>query len=155
MGERGAAATRQAEARPKREHRLGVPFALVAAVIVFGSLLGNVVFQTAILQTRLQLDDVNGRLVEAREQNRRLRLTVMELESPDRVLAGAVDGLGMVRPDARRYLPGVDPTIDSIRQPEGADPFGPGPLPDFLREPEPEDETARVSDAGDATNEAP
>ncbi len=137
--------------------RTNASFAVVAVVVVFGSLLGNVVFQTAILQTRLELDEINGQLSDAREENRRLRLDVMELEAPERVLQGAVEDLGMVRPDARRYLPGIDPTIEEIRLP-GVDPFGPGPLPEFLIAPDPESESEPAresSESSDSPDETP
>ncbi|NNC78862.1 MAG: cell division protein FtsL [Acidimicrobiales bacterium] len=109
-------------------------FAAVAFTVVFGSLLGIVALQTMIVQNRVELDRVSSQLDEELEINRRLRLEVIELESPDRVLELASDRLGMIRPDERRYLPGIDPVNQVVAQPQLANPFGPGELPDFLIE---------------------
>ncbi|MDW3179722.1 MAG: cell division protein FtsL [Acidimicrobiia bacterium] len=108
-------------------------FSMVAIVVVFGSLLGIVVIQTFIVQNRVEWDSVNSELVEAREQNQRLRLQVIELEAPERILETAITRLGMVRPDERTYVPGVDPDLVEVRLPPPGDPFGPAPLPQFLR----------------------
>ncbi|RZV45049.1 MAG: cell division protein FtsL [Acidimicrobiales bacterium] len=109
-------------------------FAAVAFTVVFGSLLGIVALQTMIVQNRVELDRVSSQLDEELEINRRLRLEVIELESPDRVLELASDRLGMIRPDERRYLPGIDPVNQVVAQPQLANPFGPRELPDFLIE---------------------
>lgn len=116
-------------------------FSLVAVVVVFGSLLGIVVVQTFIVQNRVKLDAVNAELSEARELNRQLRLEVIELEAPERILDTAVDRLGMIRPEERTYLPGIDPDLETIPPPPAGDPFGPGPLPVFLRADQVEDAT--------------
>ncbi len=108
-------------------------FSLIAIVVVFGSLLGIVVVQTFIVQNRVKWDSVNSELVDAREQNQRLRLQVIELEAPERILETATTRLGMVRPEERTYVPGIDPDLAEVRLPPSGDPFGPGPLPDFLR----------------------
>ncbi len=108
-------------------------FPIVAIVVVFGSLLGIVVVQTFIVQNRVQLDAVNADLSVERARNQELRLEVIELESPERILEAAVSRLGMVRPEQRTYLPGVDPDLFAIAQPpETGDPFGPAPLSDAL-----------------------
>ena len=117
--------------RNLRVRRSGdVLFSVVAIVVVFGSLLGIVVVQTFIVQNRVQLDAVTRDLVEVRERNQQLRLQVIELEAPERILDTAVLRLGMVRPDERKYLPGVDPDLVEIRLPPPGDPFGPAPLPE-------------------------
>lgn len=110
-------------------------FPLVAVIVVFGSLLGIVVVQTFIVQNRVQLDAVNADLNAERALNQELRLEVIELESPERILDAAVTRLGMVRPEQRTYLPGVDPDLTAIAQPPATgDPFGPAPLSDELIE---------------------
>ncbi|MFT7473432.1 MAG: cell division protein FtsL [Verrucomicrobiales bacterium] len=109
-------------------------FSVVAIVVVFGSLLGIVVVQTFIVQNRVQLDAVTSDLVEVRERNQQLRLQVIELEAPERILDTAVNRLGMVRPDERNYLPGIDPDIVAIRLPPPGNPFGPAPLPELGEE---------------------
>jgi len=117
----------------KLRDRAGVAvFPIVAIVVVFGSLLGTVVVQTFIVQNRVQLDAVTTDLTNARERNQQLRLEVIELEAPKRILDTAVTRLGMVRPDERVYLPGIDPTIIEIVPPPTGDPFGPAPLPEGL-----------------------
>lgn len=105
---------------------------MVAIVVVFGSLLGIVVVQTFIVQNRVTWDEVNSELVEARELNQTLRLEVIELEAPERILETAITRLGMVRPDERTYVPGIDPDLVEVRLPPAGDPFGPGELPEYL-----------------------
>ena len=117
----------------ERRARSGdVVFSVIAVVVVFGSLLGIVVVQTFIVQNRVQLDAVNSELSVARERNQELRLRVIELEAPERILDTAVSRLGMIRPDERTYLPGVDPDLVEIRLPPPGNPFGPAPLPASL-----------------------
>ena len=153
MADRPAGSVRTAAATAVAELRAKLPalrsgelsFAAVALVVVFGSLLGIVVLQTFIVQNRVQLDAVNRELDDARDENRRLRLEVIELEAPDRILESAVERIGMIRPDERRYLPGIDPEVASVRLPPEGNPFGPAPLPEWLQpqpEPEPEPEPA-------------
>lgn len=113
----------------KREN---VWFSMVALIVVFGSLLGIVVVQTFIVQNRVKLDSVDTELSQARERNQQLRLEVIELEAPERILETATSRLGMVRPDERTYLPGVDPNLVEVRLPPSVDPFGPAPLPASL-----------------------
>lgn len=109
-------------------------FSMVAIIVVFGSLLGIVIIQTFIIENRVRWDAVNGELAEAREVNQQLRLEVIELEAPERILEAATTRLGMVRPDERTYVPGIDPEISEVRPPPEGDPFGPGLLPDDLSE---------------------
>lgn len=116
-----------------RERTGDVWFSMVAIVVVFGSLLGIVVVQTFIVQNRVKWDAVNNDLVEARELNQSLRLEVIELEAPERILETAITRLGMVRPDERNYVPGIDPDLVEVRLPPPGDPFGPGPLPPELQ----------------------
>jgi cell division protein FtsL len=130
---RGLLGADRPSARRKRQGRSGdVVFTAVAVVVVFGSLLGIVVVQTFIVQNRVQLDSVNRELSVEREQNQQLRLEVIELEAPERILDTAVTRLGMSRPDERTYLPGIDPDLVNIRTPPAGDPFGPAPLPESL-----------------------
>jgi cell division protein FtsL len=123
----------RARSQRTRKRRGDVIFSMIAVTVVFGSLLGIVVLQTFIVQTRVNLDAVNSDLAEARERNQQLRLEVIELEAPERILDTAVTRLGMVRPDERTYLPGIDPNLVEVRLPPSGDPFGPAPLPDHLR----------------------
>ncbi len=110
-------------------------FPIVAVIVVFGSLLGIVIVQTFIVQNRVQLDTISSDLSAERALNQELRLEVIELESPERILDTAVRRLGMIRPDQRTYLPGVDPHLQEILQPPATgDPFGPAPLSDELIE---------------------
>lgn len=118
-----------------RRAKQELSFLAIALTVVFGSLFGIVVVQTLIVQNRVELDDVDDRLEVAREENQRLRLQVLELEAPDRVLSVAIGRLAMIRPDERRYLPGIDPAVVPVALPEGDNPFGPGPLPDEAVDP--------------------
>ena len=122
------------KSRRRLQNRRGdVVFSVVAIVVVFGSLLGTVVVQTFIVQNRVKLDAVTSELDVERERNQQLRLQVIELEAPKRIIDTATTNLGMIRPDERTYLPGTDPTIEEIAPPPAGDPFGPAPLPaDFL-----------------------
>ncbi len=113
-----------------RLERGDVSFAVVALVVVFGSLLGIVVLQTFIVQNRVELDVITEELDEERERNQELRVAVIELEAPDRIMTTAEERLGMTRPQVRRYLPGIDPAIAELAPPpEAVDPFAPAPLP--------------------------
>lgn len=104
-------------------------FPVISILVVFGSLLGIVVIQTFIVQNRVQLDSISVELSEERALNQALRLDVIELEAPERILETASSRLGMIRPTARTYLPGVDPDLQAIVQPpRRGDPFGPAPL---------------------------
>ena len=129
-------ATRQrtpAQGKKNQQRLPNITFPVLAVIVVFGSLLGIVVFQTFIVQNRVQLDMVSSELTEARALNQELRLEVIELESPERILEAASNRLGMVRPAARVYLPGIDPDLEAIIQPPATgDPFGPAPLSDEL-----------------------
>lgn len=107
-------------------------FSMVAVIVIFGSLLGIVVVQTFIVQNRVKWDAVNNELADARELNQSLRLEVIELEAPERILETAITRLGMVRPEERNYVPGIDPDLVEVRLPPAGDPFGPGPLPPHL-----------------------
>jgi cell division protein FtsL len=108
-------------------------FAVVAVTIVFGSLLGIVVLQTFIVQNRVELDAITRDLRDEQELNQHLRLAVIELEAPDRIMKTAGERLGMVRPTERRYVPGIDPALSKVEPPpETGDPFAPAPLPEHL-----------------------
>lgn len=111
-------------------------FAALAVAIVFGSLLGIVVLQTLIVQTRVELDQVNAELDGAIDENQELRLAMLELEAPARVQNVALTRLGMIRPITRKYLPGIDPATVPVAPPQVENPFGPGPLPPELLPPE-------------------
>ena len=117
------------------EEGSGVVFPVVAVVVIFGSLLGIVVVQTFIVQNRVRLDAVSVELEQERERNQQLRLQVIELEAPERILDTAVTRLGMTRPEERTYLPGLYPDLEIIAPPAAVDPFGPGVLPDEFLEP--------------------
>ena len=114
--------------------RVDLRFSLVAIFVIFGSLLGIVIVQTAIVQDRVELDRVNIELEVAREQNRQLRFALIELEAPERVIDVAEQRLGMIRPDRREYLPGIDPAMVEISPPQVANPFAAAPLSAVLQQ---------------------
>ena len=131
----------------ERDRTGDVVFSVIAVVVVFGSLLGTVIVQTFIVQNRVKLDAVNADLNVERERNQELRLDVIELEAPKRIIETASTRLGMIRPDERSYLPGIDPTLVAIPLPPPGDPFGPAPLGDqFFDEPVIEEPAVPASD---------
>lgn len=66
-----------------------------------------VAFQAFIVGNQSQLDQLNQQISEAEKHNQQLRLEVAELESPERILGVAMNGLGMVQPDRVVYLPPI------------------------------------------------
>jgi hypothetical protein len=91
------------EARPRR---VGV-VVFLAGVALFGSLFGLAVFHAMLVQSQSTLDDLDGRLTEARGQSEELRLEIAELEAPDRILDEARDR-GMIPADDVVVLDATD-----------------------------------------------
>ena len=87
---------------PRRRLRTG-PTVVVGAVLAFAIAFAIVAFQAQLVQGQRHLDDLDGRIDQAAEQYRQLRLDVAELESPERVV-DAAGALGMVTPPEVTYL---------------------------------------------------
>ncbi|HEX2043226.1 MAG TPA: hypothetical protein VHF24_11375 [Acidimicrobiales bacterium] len=68
-----------------------------------------VFLQVLLTQGQSELDRLNRSAEAEAAHNRRLRVTVAELEAPDRVVAVARQRLGMVPPATVTYLQGVGP----------------------------------------------
>jgi hypothetical protein len=68
-----------------------------------------VVLQVLLTQGQAELDRLERRAEVEAALNRRLRVTVAELESPDRIVGVARRRLGMVPPATVTYLQGVGP----------------------------------------------
>jgi cell division protein FtsL len=102
--------------RPARR-RLVAVVGLLAALALFGSLLGLAVFHTFLVESQLELDHIDGQIEEADAATGQLRLEVAELRAPDRIRQVAVADLGMVAPPQIIMLTPASPDIP-------ADPVG-------------------------------
>jgi cell division protein FtsL len=89
--------------------------ATVAAFLVLLFVLA--VLQTAIAQGQAHLDDVSAQTSDRQAQAQELRLTVAQLESPERIIGEAEQRLGMVEPDVVTYLAPVDATQPIVANP--------------------------------------
>lgn len=86
----------------------GRSLAGVAGTVLFGLLLvavlGVVVFQALLVQTQSRLDGLERDLVAEQRRADDLRLTVAELQSPERIAQAAEERLGMIEPGEVLYL---------------------------------------------------
>jgi cell division protein FtsL len=96
-----------------RRHRGGVAFVVfLAGSALFASLFGLAVFHAMLVQGQSTIDSLDAQISEARSERDRLRLDLAEKEAPERILATALDELGMLPPDdvvvldARHLEPG-------------------------------------------------
>lgn len=114
-----------------REHRwnLGAAYRsavkMTAILAVFGGFLTLLIvagFQSVLVSGQHDVDILQSRLTNGREQGQMLRMEVARLESPERILRVAKGRLGMVPPPTRMYLKAVLPG-DPL-PPPGNDPFG-------------------------------
>jgi len=80
----------------------------LAAVLLFGSLLGVAVFHSVLVQGQLGLDRMEQEIQTEQDLQRTLRKQVAELASPERIQAEAI-ARGMVMPEERAYLQAVVP----------------------------------------------
>jgi cell division protein FtsL len=82
--------------------------ATLAAVALFVSIFGVVVFQTLIVQGQARLDTIAARTAVETQRAKDLRQQVADLESPSRIVSAA-NQLGMISPGQVAYLkPGAD-----------------------------------------------
>ena len=77
--------------------------ATLAAVALFASIFGVVVFQTLIVQGQARLDTIAARTVAENQRAKDLRQQVADLESPSRIVSEA-NRLGMITPGQVAYL---------------------------------------------------
>jgi cell division protein FtsL len=89
--------------------------ATVAAFLVLLFVLA--VLQTAIAQGQAHLDDLSAQTTDRQAEAQELRLTVAQLESPERIIGEAESRLGMVEPETVTYLAPVDATQPIVPNP--------------------------------------
>ncbi|HJL77483.1 MAG TPA: septum formation initiator family protein [Acidimicrobiales bacterium] len=101
------------------------PLAIFSVVAVFMAALLLAGFHSVLVDTQFEVDRLQRRLDDGREQSQVLRMEVARLESPERILHVAQGRLGMVPPPERVYLPTVLPgdPAHPIPAPVG-NPFG-------------------------------
>ncbi len=97
--------------RRESTRRVGAVTAL-ATVVVFVMLFALAVFNTWLVQNQQRLDRLHRDVTEAQSEYERLRLEVAELESPERIVAAAVNQLGMVPPPETTYLTPSAPLVE-------------------------------------------
>jgi|TARA_B110001454_G_scaffold86704_1_gene83185 cell division protein FtsL len=101
------------------------PLAVFSVVTVFLAALLLAGFHSVLVDGQFEVDRLQSRLDDGREQAQVLRMEVARLESPSRILHVAQGRLGMVPPPERVYLPAVLPgdPAQPIPAPVG-NPFG-------------------------------
>jgi len=101
------------------------PLAIFSVVTVFLAALLLAGFHSVLVDGQFEVDRLQSRLDDGREQAQVLRMEVARLESPTRILHVAQGRLGMVPPPERVYLPAVLPgdPAQPIPAPVG-NPFG-------------------------------
>jgi cell division protein FtsL len=86
---------------------LGGLIGTFTVVLLFICIFGVVVFQVLLVQTQSQLDDLGAARSEQESRAKALDLETATLESPERIVAAALD-LGMIDPDDREFLTPTD-----------------------------------------------
>jgi cell division protein FtsL len=92
------------ELSPRAQRRRARALALLTAGLVLVGLFGLVAFHVVLTESQIQLDRLQQRATDQRNEYDRLRLKVAELEAPERVVAAAQQRLGMVSPPGVTYL---------------------------------------------------
>jgi len=124
----GGTAT-QTQVRTRRLTGLHVVCVAVAGVLALLFVLA--VMQTAIAQGQAHLDDLGAQTSDAQAEAQALRLTVAQLESPERIISEAENRLGMVEPETISYVAPADPTQAVVPNPT---PPAPTPAEDAAAE---------------------
>ncbi|WP_426572585.1 hypothetical protein [Aquihabitans sp. McL0605] len=90
-----------------RRRRTGAVF-IVAAGLIFGSLMASAIFHGLLVSGQSNLDHMDTELQDQRSQLARERLELADLQSPARIAAEA-EKMGMVPADRQHWLsPGTD-----------------------------------------------
>jgi len=76
----------------------------LTVVALFASVFGIVIFQTLIVQGQARLDSLTTRTAAEEARSKDLRHQVVDLESPERIVAAARDRLAMISPADVVYL---------------------------------------------------
>jgi cell division protein FtsL len=92
--------------RPEAGRRLRISprTGVVLTVSLFGALFGVAVSHAMLIESQMDLEQLDERAASEQARYERLRLDVAELESPDRVVREAQDRLGMVPADEVVWL---------------------------------------------------
>jgi cell division protein FtsL len=87
--------------RPESGRRLRISprTGVVLTVSLFGALFGVAVSHAMLIESQMDLEQLDERASAEQARYERLRLDVAELESPDRIVREAQDRLGMVPAD--------------------------------------------------------
>lgn len=91
---------REPTSRQRRAKAIG----LVATGLVFVGLFALAIVHTVLVQHQLQLDALQRKVDDARQDYQKLRLQVADLESPQRIVDTAQSRLGMVPSGGVVYL---------------------------------------------------
>ena len=110
------------DAEPARRRALARTCTALAVVLSAAGLFFVVFLHVLLTQGQADLDRLRARAEVEAAQNRRLRVAVAELESPDRIVGVARGRLGMVPPAAVTYLQAVDPSTPLPPVPPGPQP---------------------------------
>jgi cell division protein FtsL len=87
-------------ARRRRTWQVGT----VAGGLLFLAMFAIVGAQTLIVQQQQHIDSVNDRISAAEEEAERLDIDLAELQSPERIVSVATEGLGMIKAPPPVYL---------------------------------------------------
>jgi cell division protein FtsL len=106
----------------RRRRALARVCTALAVVLSAVGLFFVVFLQVLLTQGQAELDRLNARAEVEAAQNRRLRVAVAELESPDRIVGVARQRLGMVPPATVTYLQAAGPSDPIPPVPAGPPP---------------------------------
>ena len=95
---------RHLRAAPRPRRRLMPALGWAAAITVVIALFALALLHAIIVDRQATLDNLNEQIEQVQAVNDRLRLNVARAESPERIVAEALNRLGMVEPDRRIYL---------------------------------------------------
>ena len=95
---------RHLRAAPRPGRRMMPALGWAAAITAVIALFALALLHAIIVDRQTTLDNLNEQIEQVQAINDRLRLNVARAESPERIVAEAVNRLGMVEPDRRIYL---------------------------------------------------
>jgi cell division protein FtsL len=87
-----------------RRRRLTPATGVLITSLLFAGLFALAVAHTLLIQGQIQLDQIDAKVAEEQARYQQQRLTVAQLESPERIVAEAQSRLGMVPPNSVIYL---------------------------------------------------
>jgi cell division protein FtsL len=100
--------------RPEAGRRLRISprTGVVLTVSLFGALFGVAVSHAMLIESQMDLEQLDEQAAAEQARYERLRLDVAQLESPDRIVRDAQDRLGMVPADDVVWLTPDQPAPD-------------------------------------------